>query len=518
MKFANFFFFLLPFFLMNNFTYSQYEDEKSGVEYFLLPDGLGFSNQLEYSYDVNKKQEILENWLNVDYRNGIFSTGIRFDVFQPNDPNPSVNRGKIKYADISYKYLKVELGDSEKGGELTIGNFYTLFGRGMVVKSYEDRNIRIDNNLLGVKLMGRYGGFILTALTGMPENANVERKDVLHAVDLEYRGIKDFKIAGTFASNQPEIDGIAKTRMASIRIEPRIWNFDFYGEYGIKQNADIRNFFKGEESLAGKALYGNLNFFYESFSFSSEYKFYDNFGFKTFDQTVDYNTPPSVRKEYTYVLLNRHPSPLNSNNEKGFQVEASYNLSDETYFTMNYGETKTLPASSLYQRINQSRLEERTQLREFYIQANHSFIKNLNTIAAFGYNEELDANTKNVTPILETKFYLNETTTLRLVLEHQQTTARTTNEQYYTDVAALEYLRSPKFNVILLAEVQTKEPTAGRKVRKVWSFIQAGYKISEHTDVSLLFGSRQAGNICIGGVCRYEPEFSGIELKMFTRF
>jgi hypothetical protein len=32
-----------------------------------------------------------------------------------------------------------------------------------------------------------------------------------------------------------------------------------------------------------------------------------------------------------------------------------------------------------------------------------------------------------------------------------------------------------------------------------------------------LVGSRQAGNICIGGVCRYEPEFRGIELKMNTR-
>lgn len=509
---------LIIFFLAHNVTYSQYEDEKSGVEYFFLPDGLGFSNQLEYSYDINKKMEIFENWLNVDYRKGVFSTGIRFEMFQPNDPSPSINRGKIRYADIGYKYLKVELGDSEAGGDITVGNFYALFGRGMILKSYEDRNIRIDNNLLGVKITGRYGEFILNALTGMPENTNIERKDILHAVDLQYRGIQNLKIGGTFASNQPEIDDVAKTRLASVRIEPRFWNFDFYGEYGIKQNADIKNFFKDQESLAGKAFYGNLNFFYESFSLSSEYKYYDNFGFKTHDQTVDYNTPPAVRKEYTYLLLNRHPSPLNSNNEKGFQVEANYNLSDETYFSINYGETKTLSANSLFQRINQTRLEERIQNREFFVQANHSFLEDLFTIAAFGYNEELDANTKNITPILENKFYLDETNTLRLILEHQQTTSRTTNEQYYTDVAALEYLRSPKLNIIILAEVQTKEPEPGRKVRKVWNFVQVGYKIGDHTDISILGGSRQAGNICIGGVCRYEPEFSGIELKMFTRF
>jgi hypothetical protein len=513
-----FFFFISFVLLMNEFCYSQYEDEKSGLEHFLLPDGLGISNQLEYSYDINKKLEILENWLNVDYRKGIFSAGIRLDVFQPNDPNPAVNRGKIRYADIAYKYLKVELGDAETGGELTIGNFYTLFGRGLILKSYEDRNIRIDNNLLGVKVSGSYGGFNLTALTGMPESVNMERKDILHTVDLEYKGIEGLKIGGTFASNHPKNDNISKTRMASIRIQPRVWNFDFYGEYGIKQNADTKNFFKGEESLAGKAFYGNLNFFYESFSLSSEYKYYDNFGFKTNDQTVDYNTPPSVRKEYTYLLLNRHPSPLNADNEKGFQIEANYNLSDEIYFSINYGETKTLPASSLYQRINQTLLEERTQLKEFYAQANHSFIKDLHTIAALGYNEELDGNTKNITPILENKFYLDETTTLRLILEHQLTTARTTNEQYYTDVVTFEYLKSPKLSISLVTEMETTEPTAGRKVRKVWGFVQVGYKIGNHTDVSVLCGSRQAGNICIGGVCRYEPEFNGVELKMFTRF
>jgi hypothetical protein len=82
----------------------------------------------------------------------------------------------------------------------------------------------------------------------------------------------------------------------------------------------------------------------------------------------------------------------------------------------------------------------------------------------------------------------------------------------------LEYLRSPKLNISIVSELQTKEPQPGRMVRKYWGFIQLGYKIGEHTDASLLIGTRQAGNICIGGVCRYEPEFSGVELKMFTRF
>jgi hypothetical protein len=490
---------------------------------FKLPSGLGFANQLEYSYDVDKKLEIFENWLNLDFRKSIFSAGIRLDVFQPNDPNPSISRGKDRYADISFKYFGVKLGNAREGLNITVGNFYELFGRGMVLKSYEDRNIRIDNNLLGVKVEGSYAKFKLTALTGMAENMSAERNDILHAADLEYRGFKPIKMGASFASNQPKGDE-ARTHLAAVRIEPSIWNFDFYGEYGIKQNEDIKeNIFNGDESLAGKAFYGSMNFYLTSFSFSGEYKFYDNYSFTSSDGTIAYNTPPALRSDYSYMLLNRHPSALNPNNEKGFQVEASYSLSEHTNFTANYAETKTLSSRSLYQRIRKiqtnssSFLPIQTQLKQFFGQAQHKWTESLTTIAAFGYSEELSGNTKSITPILENRIYLDDINSFKIVLEHQLTNNRTTSEQYYDSVLLLEYLRSPKLSIALVTEMETREPEEGRIVRKIYSFVQVGYKFGQHMDVSILVGSRQAGNICIGGVCRFEPEFSGVELKMQTR-
>src|SRR5690606_12103791 len=155
---------------------------------FLMPDGLGISNQLEYSYNIDNQIEIFENWLTLDYNKNIFSAGLRFEAFQPNDPDPSISRGKVRYADIAYKYFAVDIGDIEQGISITAGNFYELFGRGMILKSYEDRNIRIDNNLLGVKVKANYMGFTLAALTGSASNSVNERKDILHAADLSYNG------------------------------------------------------------------------------------------------------------------------------------------------------------------------------------------------------------------------------------------------------------------------------------------------------------------------------------------
>ncbi len=508
-------------FLFFNVSILSQEIEENDVDQNIvyLPEGLSISNQVKYSYDIQKKIEIFEDWFNADYRSGIFSAGIRFETFQPNDPSFAVNRSKKRFSDIAFKYLKTEIGNATEGLDVTVGNYYAMFGRGMILKIFEDRNLRVDNNLLGVKFVGRYADFVLTALTGMPENTQQKRTDIIHAADLEYRGINDFKMGLSFASNQSERDGDSRTRFISFRIQPSIWNFDLYSEYGIKQNDDIKSqVFKDEKAIIGKAFYSNLNFYYESLSLVGEYKYYDNYEFATSnDLTTVYNMPPAVRKDYTYLLLNRHPSPLNANNEQGFGVEASYNFYEESNITLTYGETKTLPSSSYYQQLMGSAVVERVQLREFFTQVLHHWGEKFVTIAAFGYNEELSNDTKNLTPVLDLRYYYDDINTFHVVVEHQLSKNRTTNEKYYDDVLTLEYLRSPKFSLSFLSEMQTREPIKGKIVRTFWNFLQVGYKFGEHTDVSLLFGSRQAGAICIGGVCRYEPEFRGVELKMLTR-
>jgi hypothetical protein len=506
--------FLIPIVIINSIPVSAQTD--SGI--LTWPQGLGFSNHLEYSYNTDTEREILENWLNLDYALGMFSAGLRFDIFQPNDPDPSISRGKEKFSEIDFIYFQADVGDRDEGLEITGGNFYNLFGRGMVLKCYEDRAIRIDNNLMGVKLTGKYAGFVITGLSGMAANSINERRDILHAVDLEYRGWQPLKAGVTVASNLLPSEEAARTTLASLRIIPSFWDIDIYTEYTAKFNEDLnQNFFNGDETIVGQGFYGNLNYYLGSLSILGEYKYYDNIAFTSQDGTIYYNTPPSVRLEYTYILPNRHPSPLNQANEQGFQTTASYNLNDETYFTAAYTQTKTLPASSFYQRINETDVPILTQLREYYFTGQRDWSESLTSIAAFGYNEELATNTKNLTPILENRFYFGEVNTIKLILEHQQVTNRTTKEEYFSDVVEVEYLRSPSFSIAVVAELQTREPAQDNIVRKFWGFVQAGYKIGNHSDISLLAGSRQAGNICIGGVCRYEPAFQGVELKILTR-
>jgi len=497
-----------------NISFSQSSDNS----WISLPEGFGFSNQIKYSSNSEKIARIFENWTNLDYIKGIFSAGIRFEVFQPNNPDPSISRGKEFFADIAYKYLTIDLSNYDYGIKLTAGNFYELFGRGMVIKSYEDRNVRVDNNFLGFKANAYFKDFYLSAFSGSAANSNNLREDIVHAIDLSYSEFNFLKTGLTYAINIPQNKDLSKTSLTSIRFVPSISNFDFYFEFGVKQNDEIRRNFLGEkEKIIGKGFYGNLSNYWGPFSLSAEYKIYDNYLFSSSDQTISYNTPPALRKDYTYVLLNSNPSPLNANNEQGYQIELNYTLNDETNFQTNFLITNSLNENSYYQRINKTKLPVETQLKEYYFQAFRKWSDSFNSIFVFGYSEENSSKTKNLTPIIENKFHFDDINTIRVIIEHQHTTNIQTDEKYFSNVFSIEYLRSPSFNLNLLTEMQTRENLDGKLKRKFWSFIQLGYKISNHTDLSILLGSRQTGNICSGGVCRFEPEFKGIEVKMFTR-
>jgi len=47
---------------------------------------------------------------------------------------------------------------------------------------------------------------------------------------------------------------------------------------------------------------------------------------------------------------------------------------------------------------------------------------------------------------------------------------------------------------------------------------QISYTISRGGNLNLWFGKRQAGFLCSGGVCKFEPAFDGVELFGLFRY
>ena len=94
------------------------------------------------------------------YTNGDFTAGLRFEAYQ--DPLLGFDaeykgQGLANYF-VSYNGKKLSF---------TAGNFYEQFGNGLILRTYEDRYLGLDNSLLGVNVQYRpVDGVTLKALAG----------------------------------------------------------------------------------------------------------------------------------------------------------------------------------------------------------------------------------------------------------------------------------------------------------------------------------------------------------------
>ena len=83
----------------------------------------------------------------------------------------------------------------------------------------------------------------------------------------------------------------------------------------------------------------------------------------------------------------------------------------------------------------------------------------------------------------------------------------------------MEYSRSPWVSFALVGEYTNKYKIRNVQMdRHHWLYGQVSFNFWKNQRLSLLYGTRREGFICVGGICRYEPEFEGIEIKLINRF
>jgi hypothetical protein len=93
--------------------------------------------------------------------------------------------------------------------------------------------------------------------------------------------------------------------------------------------------------------------------------------------------------------------------------------------------------------------------------------------------------------------------------------------RFDTEFLVVEWSRSPNLNVGLLAELTNKSDTQLEIDQEDDDRFLGGeisYHLQNQHEVTLFLGARNAGFICVGGVCRQEPAFDGAELRLISRF
>ena len=299
------------------------------------------------------------------YTNGDFSAGLRFEAYQ--DPLLGFNasykgQGLANYF-VAYngKHLSV-----------TAGNFYEQFGSGLILRSYEDRYLGLDNALLGFNVQYRpVQGVTLKALAGKQRCYWSYGDGLVRGVDGEVmlnsivKGMADSRLRITlgagFVSKYEEDESIEaapgvtlnlplNVGAGAVRADIGFGNWSLQAEYAHKgQDPSALNNYIYRE---GEAMMLNLNYSRRGFSAGIQAKRIDNMGFKSVrSQTGEMlyiNYLPATPKQHTYAFLSMYPYATQVLGEQGLQGDMMYKFKKGSLLGGKYGTDIHLNGSLMY--------------------------------------------------------------------------------------------------------------------------------------------------------------------------
>ena len=444
------------------------------------------SNQLEYYFNSGNNKDIFHDWFDFIGKYDIYQAGLRYEAHQPDDFGNT-------FQEFSYRYFQV----TTKSFQIVAGNYYALFGRGLILRSYENRDLRLDNNLDGIKGNLNSGRFDLTVLAGSPRNGYRRVNDPLQGADGKMVVSKWLTLGGSFV--RTDIANFGFVRLFGGNASFVFPHLDLYAEYARKDNPSGENVEKD-----GEGVYLTSSFYQTGFGLTLEYKDYRRFDFT--NGTLVYNNPPSLTKEHHYTLLNRNAYILNLYDEKGIQAQAVLTPQDKLSLLANYS----------YTTDHQNRMI----FSEIYGEAEYDY-KNLATLkGGFSYmkNKQEVGLPYFLAPVFDFTYYLAEQNSIAFSLEHQWTSKYDGNLTYYDQIISLGFAHSPNISLTLTDERTTEWKTRAWSGKKNWLILSLDLALGEKHNLTMSVGSRRAGKVCSGGICTDRPALDGGEIKLLSRF
>ena len=449
------------------------------------------SDRFEYSYATDTRREIVENWLDTAYTFGGLRTGIMLNSRAPSEEGIRENR-------IAHRFISFDRGDFT----IRAGHFYGLFGRGLIFNAYEDRTVRIDTRLDGLTVSGHGPRWRATAFTGSPLVREVD----IRGLDGQYNLVGSLQVGASGLTFRPDDyvspDGkVNREWAAGLRARQHFPGGDFYVEGAWKNRYDFLADNGTYDENFGNAFYGNLNLYHGSWSVSWETMDYDHFAvLDRADGKTTLNRPPSLARELTWTLLNRAPHNLNPDNEQGNNLDMIYrtgpwafnatgahleNQTGTTVYDLAYGEIKHDDSGSFAWR------------------------------GGFAYQENEGRRQTVVSELIWRQSPLMSWT---LQAEHQHVRLGGgpgfSLGAYDVQWFKLELETPPHWALVAMLETNNKYPAQRGPSEEEGPFPagQVTYTFGDGGNFNVWFGKRQEGFLCSGGVCKFEPAFSGVEM------
>lgn len=499
------------------------------------------------------------NYIRMDYTQGKFSAGLQYEAYLPAPLLGYSDRfdgNQIATYYVNYKGQDVEV---------TAGYFYEQFGSGLILRSWEDRQIGINNALKGVRVIYTPNDFTtIKGLIGKNRLGFETTTGTVGGVDLETNLTRMFNsenhansinLGLSYVGQNEEYTGAVEDFPRNItNISARLGysgNSGLYvnGEYVYKGKQAA--FFSGiptEHYYDGNAALVNLGYSTRGFGINTTFRRLENMHMYSqrdlsepatnlFNEGI-VNYLPALTRQHDYLLTNIYvyntQAGLNFEKKQvgeiGGQIDLFYNFARGTSLGGKYG-TKLAVNASYWNGLNPvfsaDGLTYKTKFLDFgtkfahdvNVEVNKKWSDKFSSIFTYmhqyydkGIIEGGDQSHIIANVVVGDFLYkFDNKNSVRFELQHLQTKRDRKNWA----AALVEYNLNHRWNFYIADSYNYGNDI---KNDRIHYYSLGGSYSKETTRIQLNYGRQRGGLICVGGVCRFVPENTGFTLSLQKSF
>lgn len=522
---------------------------------------VGFESNSQYYMDDEKTGDFTEenrfrsnNYLKIDYLISDFYFGIQTESYEPMsllNYSPDFNQTNIALYYAGYKSKKIEV---------TAGYFYEQYGSGLILRSWENRQLGINNALRGAKVKfspseniefsALYGsqrsGFDVSDASIYGFNSEINISSILKAdtwnldIGFSYVGRKEVNDNLDFNFND-------LTNAISGRVNFSKNNFYSSAEFVSKSNDGLMIFKEVRNIKPGNAFLFDFGYGKKGFGINANFRRIENMSFYSERETTGniynqniINYIPALTKQHDYLLTNiyvyqaqpqvsfQDPTLLKIG-EIGGQVDLFYTLKKKTFLGGKYGTKIALNMSYWaglsgdfdYENFDYGAdtfgigekyfSEISLEIRKKWSRSWSSIFYYVNQSYNKRYIEETFGNVETDIFVGEATYKLGSGKSLRFEAQHLWTQD---DKKNWTG-ATVEFNLNSKLAIYANNIYNYGNDDESKKINY---YNLGGSYTKDAQRFTLNYGRQRGGLICIGGVCRFVPESTGLTANIVLSF
>ncbi|MCK8480585.1 DUF6029 family protein [Psychroserpens algicola] len=543
------------------FMFSQEEEKK---DYGKLSGGIESNSQ--YYVDDPKTGDFEEedhfrsnNYLRLNYTYKNWFAHVQVESYEPNailNFYPKYMGTDIGTFAVGYKNDKIEA---------TLGHFYEQFGSGLILRSWEDRQLGINNSIRGANVKYRPTDALeFSALYGRQRDGFEVSDGSIFGFNAEIGLSSLFKFESTgldlglsYVGRDEDLDidnsnFESLTNSFSARLDFSEGNIYSSIEY-IKKGEDIYVELGTpipDRYFDGSALLFNFGYAQSGLGIDATFRRMENMAFfsqrnesaNVFNQNY-INFIPSLTKQHDYGLTNIYVyqaqprltfNPLFKSGEIGGQIDVYYNIKKGSALGGKYGTKLAFNYATWSGLKGEFNTTERTyedtdflgfgekyfeemsmEIRKKWAPKWSSIFSIVNAYYNARYVEDRTGEVNATTIVGEVTRKFNSGKSLRLELSHLFSDDQLSERAEDWAGGTIEYNFNSRLSIYANDIWNYGNPDEDNQIH-YYTF--GGSYTKGATRVMASYGRQRGGLVCVGGICRFVPENTGFSLSLSTSF